>query len=293
MRFGIMAMQIGALIPPNLPPQDILPHIAGFDHTSLVSSLADAGFDLIELGGDLSLFLPHTFQPPAVAKLAELKKERDLTFTFHLPLWSVEPSTPLAPVRQGSVQAIVEALRAVELLEPEVVVMHATGALAAEFYRMRVPEMARALLLRQFQSAARESLRAILHQTGLPSRRLAIETIEFPLDLTLELADELDLSICFDTGHILAGFSGAEDFFSALESCLPRLGEVHLHDSPWRTPTQPPAYGLDHQSLGQGDLDLERFLARLELAAFDGPIVFELALEHARQSLQVIENTAR
>jgi sugar phosphate isomerase/epimerase len=154
---------------------------------------------------------------------------------------------------------------------------------------MRIPEKARALLLRQFQNGSRESLRSILRETGLAPRKLAIETIEFPLDLTLELADELDLSICFDTGHILAGFSGAEDFFAALESCLPRLGEVHLHDSPWRTPDQSPAYGLDHQPLGQGELDLARFLARLEEAAFSGPVVFELTLEQAQQSLQVIE----
>jgi sugar phosphate isomerase/epimerase len=289
MRYGIMAMQIGALIPPWLPPEKILSHIAGFEHVNLVRDLANQGFNLIELGGDLSLFLPHTFMPPAILKLAQLKEERGLSYTVHLPLWSVEPSTPLGSVRQGSVKAMIDAIQATEVLEPEIYVMHATGALAAEFYRMRIPETARALLLRQFQNGSRESLRSILRETGLAPRKLAIETIEFPLDLTLELADELDLSICFDTGHILAGFSGAEDFFSALESCLPRLGEVHLHDSPWRTPVQPPAYGLDHQPLGQGELDLARFLARLEEAAFSGPVVFELTLEQAQQSLQVIE----
>jgi sugar phosphate isomerase/epimerase len=291
MRYGIMAMQIGALVPPDLPPEQILPHIAGFEHAGLVRSLADQGYNLVELGGDLVLFLPHTYSPAAIQKLAELKAERGLSYTLHLPLWSVEPSTPLGPVRQGSVQAVVDSIQASLPLDPEMYVLHATGSLAAEFYRMRIPEGPRALLLRQFQSAARESLRAILRQTGIPSRKLAIETIEFPLDLTLELAEELDLSICFDTGHVLAGFCGAEDFFAALERCLPRLGEVHLHDSPWRAPGQPPAYGLDHQALGQGDLDLPRFLARLEEARFNGPVVFELTVEQAAESLRRIEKT--
>lgn len=288
MRFGIMAMQINALIPNGIPADQVLPHIAGFDHAGLVGGLAQRGFNLIEIGGDLALFLPHTFTPPAIDKLSALKNELGLSFTQHLPLWSVEPSTPLTPVRHGSAQAVIESVQASRQLEPEIYVLHATGALAAEFYRMRIPEMARGLLMRQFQSGARESIRKILSETGIPPRRLAIETIEFPLDLTLELANELDLSICFDTGHILAGFSGAEDFFQALELCLPRLGEVHLHDSPWRFPHQPPAYGQDHQTLGKGELDLGRLLDRLESAGFDGPIIFELTVDEALASLEAI-----
>ena len=100
--------------------------------------------------------------------------------------------------------------------------LHATGALAAEFYNMKISELARSLILRQFQNGARESIRAILAETGIPSRRLAIETIEFPLDLTLELAEEFDLSVCLDTGHVLAGFPGWFDFFEVVEKLLPR-----------------------------------------------------------------------
>ncbi len=47
----------------------------------------------------------------------------------------MEPSTPLSPVREGSVRAVVECIRATLPLAPEVYVLHATGALAAEFYR--------------------------------------------------------------------------------------------------------------------------------------------------------------
>ena len=90
-----------------------------------------------------------------------------MTYTLHLPLWSVEPSTPLNPVRNGSVAAIVQTIQATLPLEPEVYVLHATGALAAEFYNMKISEMARMLILRQFQNGARESIQSILAQTGL------------------------------------------------------------------------------------------------------------------------------
>jgi sugar phosphate isomerase/epimerase len=290
MRFGIMAMQLNMLVPPGLPAEKLLAHVGGFDHAGLVSTLAGNGFDPIELGGDLVMFMPHTFQPESIERLRESRARTGLGFTLHLPLWSVDPSTPLSPVRQGSVRALVESIQATRSLEPEVCVLHATGSLAAEFYRMRLPELARQVLLRQFQDGARQSLRAILAETGLPARKLAIETVEFPFDLTLELAEELDLSICLDTGHVLAGFSGPVGLFEALERCLPRLAEIHLHDAPWQGPEGKLGYGQDHRPLGTGDLDVPRFLERLNQAGFAGPLVFELRLEEALASMDYLRS---
>ncbi len=293
MRFGIMAMQIDYLVPAaarSLPPEQALASILGFDHAGLARSLAENGFNPIELGGDLAMLLPHTYSPQAIQRLVEVKAELGLSFTLHLPLWSIEPSTLQAPVRQGSVQALVDMIQVTQPLEPEVYVLHATGALAAEFYHMRLPEMARSILLRQFQNGARESLQSILQCTKLDSRKLAIETVEFPFDLTLELAEELDLSMCLDTGHVLVGFSGPVELFDVLERCLPRLAEIHLHDGPWQGPEMKIGYGKDHQPLGKGDLDLGRFLDRLDSAGYQGPLIFELRLDEALASMEIIRS---
>jgi sugar phosphate isomerase/epimerase len=271
MRFGIMTMQREALIPAGMSLEEAMVYLATLDHAAVARNLFARGFDPIEIGGDMPLLLPHTLDPPTVERLAALKAETGLTYTQHLPLWSVEPSTPLAPVREGSVRALIDSVQATLPLEPECYVLHATGALAAEFYRMNLPDFAKGFLLRQFQGHAGQSIRTLLAETGLPSQRLAIETIEFPLDLTLELADELDLSICLDVGHVLAGFSGPLPFFEALELCLPRLGEVHLHDCPQVGAGQEPAYGQDHQALGKGDLDVGRLLDRLTRPAGMAP----------------------
>jgi sugar phosphate isomerase/epimerase len=288
MRFGIMAMQLEALVPTGVPAEQVLSSIMSFDHAGLARSLADKGFNPVELGGDLGMFLPHAFGPESIQKLAALKAG-GFAYTVHLPLWSVEPSTPLAPVRKGSVEAVVDAIRKTEPLEPEVYVLHATGALAAEFYNMKISETARTLILRQFQGGGRESLRTILAETGLPTRKLAIETVEFPLDLTLELAEEFDTSICLDTGHVLAGFPGWFDFFEVVERLLPRLAEVHLHDCR-RMPAGQRGYGEDHKPLGQGDLELGRFLDRLNEANFGGPLVFELNVDEALESLKIVQS---
>lgn len=287
MRFGIMAMQLEAFVPPDLPAGQIMAGITTFDHARLVKGLADQGFNPIELGGDLGMFIPNAYSPGSIEKLAALKSG-GLSYTLHLPLWSVEPSTPLTPVRRGSVEALVDTIQATRPIEPEVYVLHATGALAAEFYNMQISEMARTLILRQFQAGARASIRTLLDETGLPSRRLAIETIEFPLDLTLELAEEFDLSVCLDSGHVLAGFPGWFDFFDVLEKLLPRLAEVHLHDSK-KMPEGVRGYGEDHKPLGQADLELGRLLDRLAAANFSGPLVFELKVDEALESLKVIQ----
>jgi sugar phosphate isomerase/epimerase len=288
MRFGIMTMQRAALIPSGMGVEEALAYIATLDHADLARRLHGHGFDPIELGGDMVLFFPQSFSPDTVEHLAELKSETGVSYTVHLPLWSVEPSTPLRPVRHGSVQALVDSVRAVQQVEPECYVVHATGALAAEFYQMDLPEFARGLLMRQFQAYARESIQVLLAETGLPSRKVAIETVEFPFDLTLELADDLDLSLCLDTGHVLAGFSGPLGLPEALERCLPRLAEIHLHDSPALGPDGAIHYGQDHRPLGTGDLDLGPFLDRLVEAEFEGPIIFELTLEEALASLEVV-----
>jgi sugar phosphate isomerase/epimerase len=288
MRFGIITMQREALIPSGMSMEEALAYIASLDHADLAQRLFAQGFDPIELGGDMSLFLPQSFSPATVERLADLKAETGVTYTVHLPLWSLEPSTPLAPVREGSVRVVTDMIQATWSLAPECYVLHATGALAAEFYRMDLPDAAKGLLMQQFQGYAWQSIQTILHETGLPSRQLAIETIEFPFDLTLELAEDLDLSLCLDTGHVLAGFSGPVGLAEALERCLPRLAEVHLHDAPWQGPEAEIGYGKDHRPLGTGDLDVRSFLDRLAEARFDGPIIFELTVEEALASLEVI-----
>ena len=288
MRFGIMAMQLEALVPPGIPADQIVASIMTFDLAGLAKGLADKGFNPVELGGDLGMFIPNVYSLKSVEKLGALKSG-GLSYTLHLPLWSVEPSTPLNPVRKGSVEALVQTIRATRPIEPEVYVLHATGALAAEFYNMKISEMAHMLILRQFQNGARESIRTILGETGIPSRRLAIETIEFPLDMTLELAEEFDLSICLDTGHVLAGFPGWFDFFDVVEKLLPRLTEVHLHDSK-KMPEGVRGYGEDHKPLGHGDLELSRLLDRLAAATFSGPLVFELTVDEALESLKVVKS---
>ena len=288
LRFGIATMQIGRMLQQADSLASLGETIRRFDHAAAVRDLASAGFGVVELASDLTLFVPDAFAPTQVERLAALAAERGLAYTVHLPLWSVEPASPLEPVRRGSVEALVAAIRATQPLAPEVYVLHATNALAAEFGRWTLPPVARGALLGLLAERAQQSLEEVLAATGMPSRTLAIETVEFPFDLTLALAEELDLSLCLDVGHVLAGFSGPVDPFEALDRCLPRLAEIHLHDAPWWGPEFRMRYHEDHRPLGDGDLDVPRLLDVLLAAGWTGPLVFELRLEQAVASLDTI-----
>jgi len=284
-----MSSQTALLIPPGVQEAELTNHIVNYSYSELIIEIAEAGFKTIELSGDLAILLPHFYSKESIKSLLKLKKELDLSYTVHLPLWSVEPSTSLQPVRKGSVEALINHIDLVKTLEPEVYVLHATGALAAEFYRMSLPEVAKTFLLGQFKENAISSIGRILSETGISRQKLAIETIEFPLDLTIDIANQLDISLCFDTGHIMAGFSGNNSFFDALSSCFHRVAEFHLHDCPQRSQEDPIGYGQDHKPLGHGDINIVQLLNQLESHNFDGPIIFEMSLDDAKESIDFIK----
>jgi sugar phosphate isomerase/epimerase len=92
---------------------------------------------------------------------------------------------------------------------------------------------------------------------------------------------------------VLSGFPGRSDLDAVLERILPRLAEIHLHDSPLWTLGAPIAYGKDHQALGKGALDVAGLLRRLVEARWDGPIIFELTVPEALASLHKVREATR
>ncbi len=64
---------------------------------------------------------------------------------------------------------------------------------------------------------------------------------------------------------------------------------MHLHDSR-RMPEGVRGYGEDHKALGVGSLEVGPFLDRLNQAGFHGPLVFELSVDEALESLKVIQS---
>ena len=68
--------------------------------------------------------------------------------------------------REGSLDTLVDAVLRLAPLEPEVYVLHATGALAAEFSRMKALETVRPLVMSLFAAQACVSIEQLLRPWG-------------------------------------------------------------------------------------------------------------------------------
>lgn len=241
----------------------------------------DAGFTHIEITGDLPYALPMILTRDEINKIVELKKEKNLTFSVHLPLWAMEPAAFSHHIREGSIKSFVECIELTKPLDPICWVIHPTGTLTVEFMHMGLPEIAQGFLLQQFLTTASEAISQLVEQTNIPSRKIAVENIEFPFEMMEETIKELDLSICFDTGHLLAGYSGEIKTMEFIEKYFDRIIELHLHDGAFPK--------IDHKPLGKHELPVKELLSFLDKKNFSGPLVYELTLDEAIESMKYIK----
>ena len=258
------------------------------DLVSAAKSMLKYGFKHIEITLDVYYALPGVITEKTIDKFIELKEENNLSVSVHLPLWSLEPSSFNEHIREASVTSIVETIRLVEPLNPEVYVLHTTGALAAEYSRLPFPAKYKNMILQYMNGFAAKSVEEIIATTEINPKKLAIENIEFPFELTREIIEEYETSMCFDTGHLLAGYSGNYDFMEFLKMNYDLISEIHLHDG-YRETKESGVIIRDHIPLGTGKLPLKEFVDFLKEKNFKGPLVFELSFEEARQSLEYIK----
>lgn len=262
-----------------------------FDYSRFAKMAVEEGFEHLELTLDMHYVFPSSFSKDSIESLKAIKEGYNVTFSAHLPLWSIEPASHITEIRQASVSALLKSVSDVEDLEPNPYVLHATGSLAAEFHRLKIDPPYKQLITGIFLENARESVGELVDQlsdTGINSRRIALESVEFPFRETLLLAEEFDTSVCIDTGHILAGYPGDVNIDEALRTSSGRVGEIHLHDA-YRRVKEGCIEVRDHLPLGAGDLEVKDLIDLLDEIDFKGPLVFELSLEDASTSLSTLK----
>ena len=268
---------------------DGIPDFSRFDLVEYIRKCVEMDhIDVIEVSMDIVYVLPGSLTPQTIERLVDLKDELGHSYTTHLPFWSVELSSFNEPVRKGSVQSIVETIKLVEPLEPETYVLHATGSLASEFSSMDFEKSELSMICMLMSVFSVQSVEEIITQTEINPRKLAIENFEFPFDITREVVDEHDTSICFDTGHVLAKYSGDESLIDFYRTHKDRIVEIHLHDGSYREIDGLPV-PTDHIALGQGEMPIREFLMELVRGDFNGPIIFELTHAETRESLERIK----
>jgi len=286
LRFGITALEFrdvaGRVI------VDGVPDFTRLDVADVVRDAISENYSVIELTMDVKHIVPGSLTPESISRLVDLKEELGHSYTAHLPFWSIELATFNENVRMGSVDSIIEAIELAKPLEPEAYVLHASGDLAAGFSRMKYNPRIVHLVNTFLAGFAAASIEDIISRTEINPRELAIENVDFTYTVLREVVDDLDTSICFDTAHLLAEMSGKESVMEFYETHKDRITEIHLQDAA-KDDDEPIE---DHVALGRGkmgDSVLREFFLELVKDKFGGPIIFELTMDEARESLAHIK----
>ncbi|MGQ9781124.1 MAG: cobamide remodeling phosphodiesterase CbiR [Nitrososphaeria archaeon] len=271
-------------------------HCSSFDYSVPASDAIKAGFNHIELVLNAYYLLPNRLGYPTREIMERLKTIRDtydVTFSAHLPFWSVDASSHIEEIRLASLRTLIESVDAVAELVPTTFILHATGSLAADICGQKMEPEQKEACIRIFAKSSRLTVGQLvdhLSSVGIPPRRLALESIKFPFRHSLALADEFNTSVCIDVGHILAGYPGDVGLKEAFSLSKNRIAEVHVHDvlqnvKGARTTIR------DHLPLGAGVLNLNKLLGYIASTGFNGPLVLEMKFEDALDSLKELKTT--
>jgi sugar phosphate isomerase/epimerase len=269
---------------------DGIPDLSRFDLVEVARSIIDEGFSVLELAMDVGHIIPNSITTESVNHLAGLKDEFGYSYSVHLPFWSLELASFNEHVRKGSIESTISAIKLVEPLEPETYVLHTTGDLAAEFTGLSFGSKLGHVIPTLLSTFSLSSIEEVLNRTELEPRKLAIENVRFPFTVTRELTDELDLSICFDTAHLLSRMSGTESIMDFYRDHKDKIVEIHLQDGTYHEYDGVIARE-DHIPLGQGLMGsnvLREFLLKIGSDKFSGPIIFELSQDNTRESMDFI-----
>ena len=288
LRFGITALEFQEVARKVIT--DGIPDFSRLDVCKFVQESVSEGWSVIELSMDVKPIIPSSITQESIDGLIELKEELGISYTVHLPYLSIELATFNEHVRKGSAESIIEIIDLCKSLEPEAYVLHTTGDLAAELSSLPYsPDIVRtiSMLLAGF---AATSIEEIVSRTEINPRELAIENYTFPFDITRDVIDDLDTSICFDTAHLLCQMSGTESIMDFYQIHKDRISEIHLQDGTFTKYDGAKALE-DHIPLGtgiMGDSVLREFLLELVKDNFIGPLIFELTNDEAKESLEHI-----
>ena len=285
MRFGITPFE-GMDFLNIYDPEKGLDSFSDFRFSDIIEKkVIEKGYEHCEISLDLFQVLPIKINDDEKRRLLTFKKNYDISFSAHFPLWSIELASPNKYIREGSIRSLIDSYNTFKFMEADidVFILHPTGALIADLIKMDLHKFYKKFLLNIITEYAIESITKIINETKIDKTKIAIENIEFPFEGTLDIIEKLKgPKLCIDTAHFLGGFSGEVDMLKITKNHLDITSEIHLQD-------YSEGGDADHAALGAGKNFPIEFLKIIHEYDFKGPVVFELSFEKAYESVQFIK----
>ena len=130
----------------------------------------------------------------------------------------------------------------------------------------------------------RDLIRRICDYAAARDVIFALETGQEPpqaLEDFIKDVDRPNLKVNFDPANII--LYGVGDPIAALEQLAPYVVSVHCKDGIWPPKDVPGALGTE-EPLGQGEVGIDRFVAKLKEIGYTGPLTIEREVASADES---------
>ena len=149
-----------------------------------------------------------------ITELCRLAAEFDLSYNVHLPT-DISISDLNLDRQRDAVETMVRVIERVQPLGPSALILHVPY----------VEESLKEDNVRNWQDRVYKNLEQII--TAVENRRIiAIETLDYPLEMLEDIIVGLDLSICLDLGHLMVY---DYDLIKVFDKYCFKTSVLHLH----------------------------------------------------------------
>lgn len=131
--------------------------------------------------------------------------------------------------------------------------------------------------IEKWKYAVAEGMESIVRVSGIPCESFAVEMLDYPFEEVEDIIMSLELSVCFEIGHLLKHDLDILDSFNRFRD---HISVIHMHGC---------KSGKDHMPLDVlGEDDLSKIREMLE--EFSGTLIIEVfSFEYLERSLACIE----
>jgi len=149
-----------------------------------------------------------------ITELGRLAPEFDLSYNVHLPT-DISISDPNPARQRRAVETMIQVMELVRPLDPSALVLHVP--FSEESYDEQI--------VKKWRDRVHQNLAQIKSVTE-EQDIIAIETLDYPLDMLEDIVLDLDLRICLDLGHLMVYEYDVLEVFNKYAS---KTSVLHLH----------------------------------------------------------------
>ena len=282
-------MKVGTLIHPVWLAEALLNPFQGNILLPLVEKCVAEGARHIEITGEI-----FTLAPPELLDLLEqeirevlspYKKDQGISFSLHLPtMGGLDVSSSVEGIRHVTLKTFRDLARITRPLEPESYVLHVAGmileATSSTVTGDKTSRLRDLLIINALECVKEIS-------DFLDPNTVCIENLpHFSMDFLDPFVENLGLSVCLDIGHLTLRGESLDAFLTKFGT---RMREIHFHDVKIVRYSPNLLTQVDHQALGEGDLNIETILDTLHDCGYSGALVLETLHDWEMKSIRKLD----